>query len=561
MTQEQAEEFARQEALYRSFQDDTLIGTILSSVRNVGNLIGIGDSGRKLGSFTIHEFGLGDIIQKYTQVPGALLTRAIEFSPLGYFKAIGCMAQFAQQSREAKAKLAEAKENGEAISAEDASTIAAQRKAALAFGRATTGTGLIAAFAALALAGLLRRDKDEKDADAAALNSTEGLTGTQLNISALSRWINGEGAEWQNGDVLCGIDFLEPLNSLMAMGTLVSEDKDAKGLWGKTKALGLDSAQSLYDSLGDLPTMQTIQTIQDTIRYHQEDSPVPLWAEIPIEIGKGGATGFIPSLVRQTAQATDTLYRDAYSSKDTKDQIWATLRNNVPFARNELPAKLTNFGESEKLEDTGLNVTNAFFTPGSLRTYKRSAEGAELERVYKATDDAKVYPDRNAPYKIKATVDGNDQSYELSSNERQKYQMTRGQTNKNLVSDCMGTASYQNASTEDKATILEDVKAYSNYVAKKELLAKRGVDYSDDQYEKISNALNAGVAVSDYVTIATAAKAVEGEKDKDGKTISGSKMKQALAIVNSYDLTKEQKDMFYYALGYKESTHDKNVPW
>jgi hypothetical protein len=139
--------------------------------------------------------------------------------------------------------------------------------------------------------------------------------------------------------------------------------------------------------------------------------------------------------------------------------------------------------------------------------------------------------------------------------------MTRGQTNKNLVSDCMGTASYQNASTEDKATILEDVKAYSNYVAKKELLAKREVDYSDDQYEKISNALNAGVAVSDYVTIATAAKAVEGEKDKDGKTISGSKMKQALAIVNSYDLTKEQKDMFYYALGYKESTHDKNVPW
>lgn len=102
---------------------------------------------------------------------------------------------------------------------------------------------------------------------------------------------------------------------------------------------------------------------------------------------------------------------------------------------------------------------------------------------------------------------------------------------------------------------------YANYVAKKEFLAEREVDYSDDQQERISDTLNAGVPISDYVTITTAAKAVKGEKDESGKTISGSKLKQALEIVNSCDLTKEQKDMFYYALGCKESTHDENVPW
>ena len=62
-----------------------------------------------MGKLDIKEFGLGDLVQKYTQVPGALITRAIEFSPIGYLKAIYNTAQFVKafKSEKVKAQAAE----------------------------------------------------------------------------------------------------------------------------------------------------------------------------------------------------------------------------------------------------------------------------------------------------------------------------------------------------------------------------------------------------------------------------------------------------------------------
>jgi hypothetical protein len=366
LTQEQAEEFARQEALYRSFQDDTWIGSRLGEIKDGLNTIGVGSSGRKTGhGGAIHDFGLGDLVQKYTQVPGALLTRAIEFSPLGYLKAIDAMA-----------KIADARKNGE-VDASNAEAIAAQRRSALSMGRATTGTGLIAAFVTAALAGLLKRADDEDDPDARALNTAEGISGTQWNASAFDRLLKGESIQWRNGDVLLGIDFLEPLNSLMTMGALVAkaESKNAKGLF-----LDATSATfgSLTNSVADLPTMQTVKTIWNTIQYKSEDDSMSalLW-KMGVEIAASSATGFVPALVRQTAQATDAVSRDAYTTKDPLQQLWASMKNSVPGARNELPATLTNFGERRKRGGARDSTRpTPSFTPGSLRTYKRSAEAS-----------------------------------------------------------------------------------------------------------------------------------------------------------------------------------------
>ena len=82
----------------------------------------------------------------------------------------------------------------------------AQRRAALFMGRATTGTGLIAFFASMAAAGLLSRGDDEDDPDAKALRAAMGVSGTQLNMSALGRWIAGGSTKWQEGDALASLD-------------------------------------------------------------------------------------------------------------------------------------------------------------------------------------------------------------------------------------------------------------------------------------------------------------------------------------------------------------------
>ncbi len=579
ITQEEAETWAREEALYRSFQDDTWLGRQLGNIKNLFNTVGVGNSGKKLGGLDIKEFGLGDLVQKYTQVPGALITRALEFSPTGYLKAIYNTAQFAKAVKAEKAKV-QASEAATARSEANpdrarltrqafrakaeveqarVETNRLQRKAALAFGHATTGTGLIAAFAALAAKGLLKRADDEDDADAKALKSAEGISGTQLNVSALGRWIEGGSTEWQTGDDLMSVEFLEPLNALMTIGALVAKDNVDASFWEKVGNYGGDSMEALYQSILEIPTMQTIQTIQSTVQYHDEDGALPLWAEIPFEVARGSVTGFVPSPVRQAAQAGDTMYRETYGDKDIWNQTRSSVQNSVPGARNELDPKLDNFGQEKKLESTTRNVLNAFVNPGSLRTYRQSTVSKELDRVYAATDDANIYPDRSAPYTASYTQDGKKRDFELTADERQAYQRSRGQTTYRLMQDVMNDPTYKHLSAADRSEVLAQVKSYSNYVAKKEFLSKRGENYSDDKYEKYSAALQTGMTLSQYLTAKDAVDAAEGVVDpKTGKTKSGTKMADAIEIIDGFDLTPEQKDYLLYS---KYPTTKKKGPW
>lgn len=579
ITQAEAEAWAREEALYRSFQDDTFAGSTLGNIKNLFNTVGVGKSGKKMGKLDIKEFGLGDLVQKYTQVPGALITRAIEFSPTGYLKAIYNTAQFIKASKSEKVK-AQAAETAAAraeanpdrarqvrqafrakTEAEQArvETNRLQRKAALAFGQATTGTGIIAAFAMLAAKGLLKRADDEDDADAKALKASEGISGTQLNLSALGRWIEGESPEWQTGDDLMSVEFLEPLNALMTIGALVAKDNVDASFWEKVGNYGGDSMEALYQSILEIPTMQTIQTVQSTVQYHDEDGALPLWAEIPFEVARGSVTGFIPSPLRQAAQASDEVYRETYGDKNIWNQTKSSVQNSMPGARNQLDPKLDNFGQAKKLESTARNVLNAFVNPGSLRTYRQSTVSKELDRVYAATDDANIYPDRNAPYTTSYTKDGKKKDFELTADERQAYQRSRGQTTYRLMQDVMNDPMYKHLSAEDRGEVLTQVKGYSNYVAKKEFLSAHGESYSDDKYEKYSAALQTGMTLSQYLTAKDAVDEAEGVIDpKTGKTKSGTKMADAIEIIDGFDLTPEQKD---FMLRSKYPTTKKKGPW
>lgn len=579
ITQAEAEAWAREEALYRSFQDDTFVGSFLGNLKNLFNTVGVGKSGKKMGKLDIKEFGLGDLVQKYTQVPGALITRAIEFSPTGYLKAIYNTAQFVKafKSEKVKAQAAEtaaaraeanpdrarqvrqafrAKTEAEQASVE---TNRLQRKAALAFGQATTGTGIIAAFAMLAAKGLLKRADDEDDADAKALRASEGISGTQLNLSALGRWIEGESPDWKTGDDLMSVEFLEPLNSLMTVGALVAKDNVDASFWEKVGNYGGDSMEALYQSILEIPTMQTIQTVQSTVQYHDEDGALPLWAEIPFEVARGSVTGFIPSPLRQAAQASDEVYRETYGDKNIWNQTKSSIQNSMPGARNQLDPKLDNFGQAKKLESTARNVLNAFVNPGSLRTYRQSTVSKELDRVYAETDDANIYPDRNAPYTASYTKDGKKKDFELTADERQAYQRSRGQTTYRLMQDVMNDPVYKHLSAEDRGEVLTQVKGYSNYVAKKEFLSAHGESYSDDKYEKYSAALQTGMTLSQYLTAKDAVDEAEGVIDpKTGKTKSGTKMADAIEIIDGFDLTPEQKD---FMLRSKYPTTKKKVRW
>lgn len=522
MTMEQAKAFAEQEMLYRTFQDDTYMNKLLAGIKKVANTKLVREYDAN-GNMTIKvgqaDFGLGDIIQKYTQVPGALITRAVEFAPTGYIKAIYHMARLAKQSGVAKQAQAKA-ESAAAIAeksdkqrlknaaarafkkaeTENAKALSMQREAALSFGRAMTGTGLITLFAILAKAGVLHRDDDEIDADMKALRSSEGLSGTQLNYSALQRWASGGDAKWQNGDVLMSVDFLEPVNNLLTMGTKIADtmknDPDSNA-WDYT----LDTADALWRTMQEIPTMQTLKTAMDTAKYHKEDSALPVWAEIPIEIARGSATGFVWSPIRQTAQAIDPYYRDAYTSNELGQQTLDAVKNAIPGLRQQLPEKLDNYGQPKKQESQPLNALNAFLIPGQVRTYNQSEVSKELSNLYTKTGSANIYPDRTAPYTLKSDSEANPFKVSLDAEQRQQYQQTRGTVTYVAMEQALRSPDYQAASTSERAEIMSNIKNYANYVAKVQALKEQNINYSDAKYEKVTAAGDAGISPATYYIV------------------------------------------------------------
>lgn len=453
MTMEEAIQAAEQEMLYRTFQDDTLVGNALSVLKKLGNtLIGFGDSGQTLGKMKVHEFGLGDLLTKYTQVPGALVHRSIEFTPAGYAKAIYALAM-AQKNGGIK--------NMSALQ---------QRNIALAIGRATTGSGLIALFAALTKAGIILNADDEDDPDAKALRAAGGISGTQINVDALGRLIRGESADIQDGDELWGIEFMQPVNGSMTIGALLNNSKEGQNLAQRWLEAILHGT---VQSIDDLSVMNTLRTIQNAIDYSQEDTLVGQAWDVVIELAKSSATGFIPSPVRQFAQGMDAYYRDAYGSKNPLTQGKEQAMNAIPGLRQKLPTKLTNFGEDKTYGgSTVQRWMNAFFTPGSVRTYQADDTVQELLDLYYASGNEKIIPAKSAPYKIQV---GNER-YAMSAEERREYQTTMGQTAKLWMEQFFDSEDYADMTTEERAAQVEKIVKSAEDVAKNKVAGAMGVD-------------------------------------------------------------------------------------
>ncbi len=452
MTMEEAIQAAEQEMLYRTFQDDTLVGTTLSQLKKLGNLVGFGDSGQKIGGLTVHEFGLGDLLTKYTQVPGALVHRSIEFTPVGYAKAIYALVM-AQKNGGVK--------NMSALQ---------QRNIALAIGRATTGSGLIALFAALTKAGIILNADDEDDPDAKALRAAGGISGTQINVDALGRLIRGESAELQDGDTLLGIEFMQPVNGSMTIGALLNNSKEGQNLAQRWLEAILSGT---VQSVNDLSVMNTLQTVQNSLEYSQEESALGKAKDVALDLAKSSVSGFVPSPIRQFAQGMDTNYRDAYGSKNPLVQGKEQVMNAIPGLRQQLPTKLTNFGEDKTYGgSTVQRWMNAFFTPGSVRTYQADNTVQELLDLYYASGNEKIIPDKSAPYKIQV---GNER-YAMSAEERREYQTTMGRTAKLWMEQFFDSEDYAGMTTEERAAQVEKIVKSAEDVAKNKVAGTMGVD-------------------------------------------------------------------------------------
>lgn len=425
-----AEETARE----RTFQNEGKLAQATSAVRRALNVFSIKD--KRGGSF-----GVGDLILPFTNVPGNIASAAIQYSPAGF---INAGAEVVKVLNKAKAGTLTASE---------------QAKAVTDFGRAFNGTMGIAFFAVLAGAGIMNVAGDD-DKDKEALEKSEGVSGTQLNLSALNRWIAGESTEWRDGDDLVSIGFLDPINAQMTYGALLADCYKDEGLTFANVAGG--NLESAFQSVMDLPAMSQFQEIENSLKYSKADTTGGKLADATFRYGASQATSFVPNVVSGVAQGVDGTVRDTYNGDTVWENSLNAMKSKIPGLRETLPAALDNWGQEKKYTGTAAeNFLNATLNPGSVTKYRTSAVNQELYRLGENIDIK--YPEKKAPNS--GNRDGEKVS--LDQDERRQYQMAYGQTAYDNIQKVIRSSVYKQSSDAEKAAAIQNLLEVATSAGKK----------------------------------------------------------------------------------------------
>ena len=411
-----------QEALYRTFQDKTVLSDAAIGVRNALNKAHIGD------------IGAGDIMLPFAQVPSNLGARAIEYSPAGLGVAAADFINMIDSARKGEF------------------TAAQQAKAVQGVGRALTGSGMIAIAAAGALRGWLKVTGDDDDKNKDALGKTHGLDGTQLNISAALRDLRGESAQWQAGDQLLSIGFLDPLNAQLTTGALIADDIRSEAGVTAGRVLG-NSLSGALQSVLDTPVMSTFQDVATNYEYSGASTPGGKMMDAAQKYAANQLSSVIPNSLRGIAQGLDDTERNAYSSDNVWQQAVDNAKASIPGLRETLPAKMDVWGNPVKNEGGVRNFMNRNINPGNVTTYKPDAVSSEIEKISEATNTS-LYPDRTAPRSLK--VDG--EAVSLTFEQRSMYQKAYGDAYSAAVTSLMNDKNYKAMPDSMKAEILQQAK-------------------------------------------------------------------------------------------------------
>lgn len=411
-----------QEALYRTFQDKTVLSDAAIGVRNALNKAHIGD------------IGVGDIMLPFAQVPSNLGARAIEYSPAGLGVAAADFINMIDSARKGEF------------------TAAQQAKAVQGVGRALTGSGMIAIAAAGALRGWLKVTGDDDDKNKDALGKTHGLDGTQLNISAALRDLRGESAQWQAGDQLLSIGFLDPLNAQLTTGALIADDIRSEAGVTAGRVLG-NSLSGALQSVLDTPVMSTFQDVATNYEYSGASTPGGKMMDAAQKYAANQLSSVIPNSLRGIAQGLDDTERNAYSSDNVWQQAVDNAKASIPGLRETLPAKTDVWGNPVKNEGGIRNFMNRNINPGNVTTYKPDAVSSEIEKISEATGES-LYPDRTAPRSLK--VDG--EAVSLTFEQRSMYQKAYGDAYSAAVTSLMNDKNYKAMPDSMKAEILQQAK-------------------------------------------------------------------------------------------------------
>lgn len=371
-----ADEYGR----YVTFQDNNLISQGLVKLKR----------GLNLGK----DFGMGDLILKYPKTPGALLMRALEYSPAGFVRS--GMILFRPWIKK------------EPHTAEVMQSLS----------RAIIGTMGLSGMGYFLMDKGILTGAASKDKDIRELQKSAGQGQYQVNLSALKRFITSDfdpnSAKIQEQDVLYTYDWMQPISMAISIGANTAKNMSE----GDNKLSGL--AGTAYNSLeGGLGTL-TEQSVLQGLKQAAEGYPGQTVTDKIMDILSDIPSSFVPTLSNQIKQLDDNARRETYDPSKMQQSL-NRAQAKIPGLAGKLPQQFDTLGRpKETYQDN--NIFNVMFNPGFASRYQLSPEAKLIVGLIEETGDETLAP--RAPSKS-ITIDG--VSVKLTTEEYARMQQYQGE--------------------------------------------------------------------------------------------------------------------------------------
>lgn len=473
---EAAREYAIREAQKATYRDTNAFSQMIS------------DLGRYRGDNKMKRLGstLAEGILPFRKTPANILVRGVEYSPIGFLKSISYdLAQVQKGNMQATEMI--------------------DRAAA-----GLTGTGLMMLGLYMAKEGILRGSggDDEKK------KKFDELQGHQEYAMELP-----------NGTSIT-LDWLAPEALPFFVGANLYEQMQANNGY-LTMSDMLQAASNVTDPLLSMSCLQSLNDVFDAVGYASSGDTNALTSAVS-SAATSYLTQSIPTVFGQAERTGESTRMTTYTDKNkflTPDMQYALGKASarIPGVDYGQIPFIDAWGRTENSGGVVARAFNNFANPAYTSKVSGSKMEDELSRLYEATGEAKVLPQR-APKSF--TV--NKKNKQLTGEEYVKYATKRGQTSYKIVSELTGLASYKSMSDGDKADAVAKAYEYANIVGKMSVS-----NYQTDGWaaKAIDTVKKTGVSEAQYIALYLAKGGIESLKDKNGDTISNSEGLQIMELV------------------------------
>lgn len=473
---EAAREYAIREAQKATYRDTNAFSQMIS------------DLGRYRGDNKMKRLGstLAEGILPFRKTPANILVRGVEYSPIGFLKSISYdLVQVQKGNMQATEMI--------------------DRAAA-----GLTGTGLMMLGLYMAKEGILRGSggDDEKK------KKFDELQGHQEYA-----------LELPNGTSIT-LDWLAPEALPFFVGANLYEQMQANNGY-LTMSDMLQAASNVTDPLLSMSCLQSLNDVFDAVGYASSGDTNALTSAVA-SAATSYLTQGIPTVFGQAERTGENTRMTTYTDKNkflTPDMQYALGKASarIPGVDYGQIPFIDAWGRTENSGGVVARAFNNFANPAYTSKVSGSKMEDELSRLYEATGEAKVLPQR-APKSF--TV--NKENKQLTGEEYVKYATKRGQTSYKIVSELTGLASYKSMSDGDKADAVAKAYEYANIVGKMSVS-----NYQTDGWaaKAIDTVKKTGISEAQYIALYLAKGGIESLKNKNGDTISNSEGLQIMELV------------------------------